>query len=626
VWKLEQVGERLTKIPYNAQTYHKASSTNPATWATFDLAEKAAANGNGFNGVGFVLKEEGGLVGTDLDKCFDENGNLYDWAEEIVRLLNSYTEVSQSGNGLHIISRGKLPPEGRKRGNIEMYEEGRFLATTGEHWPGTPLTIENRKEEILAVHASVFKPSPVAPVASRVDIAPLSVDDDELIRVACKSNPNFARLWQGDVRGYASHSEADMALATHLAYWTQADHARMDILFRRSDLLKDAARLFKWNAFRGADTYGNITLGKAISGCSQVYEPGRKATVIADVKSRPEKASWADVIRPAPWASARDLMAMNIRPLEWVVPGIIPEGLTIIGGRPKAGKSWGTYGIGVAVSAGGMAFGKIECPQGDVLYLALEDGLRRLQSRMRSLLRGAPVPDAFDYAIKWPQLAAPGMIVSPETPECVNDIEWWLDRHPKARLVIIDTLAKVRRPSKGNGGNAYEEDYEGMTPLQRLATERRIGLMLITHTRKPATGKASSDFLDEIQGSTAITGSADTILGLKKTGDQQVCLMVRGRDVDEQELAIEWDRNTCDWTLLGEVVELRRSDDQKACLQVLRDAGGPLHYRVVAGRIGKGDKVGIASVQSLLWRLSQGGAVVMAGEGFYSAVKGIDHA
>jgi len=372
------------------------------------------------------------------------------------------------------------------------------------------------------------------------------------------------------------------------------------------------------------------TMQEALHSVKMAYtrsarEPWESKKIEVVEKPKSAKATWSDVIRAKPWGTARDLMAKNIRPLEWVVPGIIPEGLTLVGGRPKQGKSYGTYGIGLAVALGGMAFGKIPVPQGDVLYLALEDGERRLQDRMRTLLQGGPVPEAFDYATSWSKVAANGSLTPENTPECLSDIEWWLNEHPKARLVIIDTLSRVQRPSKNNGGNSYQEDYEGMTPFQRIAVDRRVGLMVITHTRKPATNKSNSDFLDEIMGTTGITGSADTILGLKKTAPQQLSLMVRGRDVDEQELAIEWCPHTSQWTLLGSVSEVRRSDEQKACIQVLRNADGPLHYRAVAARMGKSDKAGVAAIQTLLWRLSQGGSVVMAGEGFYSAVKGVDH-
>ena len=328
--------------------------------------------------------------------------------------------------------------------------------------------------------------------------------------------------------------------------------------------------------------------------------------------------------RARPWKSARELLEKQIQPLRWVIPGVLPEGLTILGGRPKQGKSWGVYGVGLAVSVGGKAFGKITVPQGDVLYLALEDGERRLQERMNALLRGAPIPDAFDYQVEWSPLAPAGKIKGRQSPDCLSDIQWWLDEHPQARLVVIDTLSRIKPQSKGNGnGNVYEDDYALIAPFQRVAIDRQIGLIMVTHTRKPASARGAMDFLDEIQGSTGVTGCADTIMGLQKArGEQQVALFVRGRDVEEQELLIEWDRDTGDWRLLGEAQEYRRTQLQKAILQALKDANGPTHFRVIAARIGKGDKDGIAVVSTTLWRMAQNQAVTTVGEGFYSYVHG----
>lgn len=326
-----------------------------------------------------------------------------------------------------------------------------------------------------------------------------------------------------------------------------------------------------------------------------------------------------------PWSSARSLLDKKLHPLKWIVPGILPEGLTLFGGRPKQGKSWGLLGISIAVANGGRAFGKISVEPGWVLYLALEDGERRLQDRMRSILKGSPEPEYLDWANEWPSLAPPGMIASPENPDCISQLQWWLDEHQDARLVVLDTFQKLKRSTKNGGnGNSYEQDYEVMSPLQRLAVERRIALVLCTHTRKPGAGpgKANTDFLDEIQGSTGITGSADTIMGLQKTREeQQVCLSVRGRDVDEQDYLIEWDRDTCDWVLLGQAQQYRATAMRQAILQCLAASTTPLHYREVAARIGKSSTKEIEVVKMTLWRMSGQQQVVTTGEGRYIAVK-----
>jgi hypothetical protein len=316
-----------------------------------------------------------------------------------------------------------------------------------------------------------------------------------------------------------------------------------------------------------------------------------------------------------PWASAKALMAKEIPPLAWVVPGIIPEGLSILAGRPKQGKSWGIYGIGVAVATGGKAFGVKSVEQGDVLYLALEDGERRLKERLGVILRGGPIPDRFDWAIKWPRLAAAGHVVTPENPDAMSQIRWWLDEHPSARLVAIDTLARVK-PKSVKTGNAYEQDYAAMEPLQQLAAERRIGLVLVTHTRKPIKATAAADVFDEIMDSTGITGGADTMLVLKKARQEhELSLWVTGRDVESQELLIAWDPDTSDWKLLGPAQEQRLSALRQSILNCLRRSGEALAAAEIAARIGREDADGRSTVKTTLYRMADQELIIAVGAG-----------
>ena len=137
LWCWEERDGTWTKPPYQVNGQY-ASSTNPETWVSFSEAVSAYYKG-GFDGIGFVVTKETSIVGVDLDHCRDlETGDIEPWALRIVKILNSYTEITPSGTGLRIFIRGKLPPEGRKRGNIEMYDNGRFLTVTGWHLGGQP--------------------------------------------------------------------------------------------------------------------------------------------------------------------------------------------------------------------------------------------------------------------------------------------------------------------------------------------------------------------------------------------------------------------------------------------------------------------------------------------------------
>jgi len=126
VWKA--VGDKPDKVPYSARTGRKASSTDLLTWSTFEEALEAYENGE-YAGLGFVFSSADPYTGIDLDNCVDENGEIAGWALEIVRYFDSYTELSATGTGLHIIVRGEVP--NRRKGDVEVYSSKRFFTVTG---------------------------------------------------------------------------------------------------------------------------------------------------------------------------------------------------------------------------------------------------------------------------------------------------------------------------------------------------------------------------------------------------------------------------------------------------------------------------------------------------------------
>lgn len=246
VWKLmHRDGQaKATKVPYNPRKENsKASTTNPDTWSTFQDAVSACRSGP-FDGIGFVFSTDDPYVGIDLDGCRDpETGVVQSWARDIIDLLQSYTEISPSGSGVHILVEGGLPPERRRRGHIEMYSEDRFFTVTGNQLPDCPMNIERRSEELLQLHAKVFREDKETlgngSRADKVDRASI-LDDDTLITEACKARngEKFQALWDGDWSSYNSESEATLALCDLLAFWTNGDAGRIDRLFRRSGLMR----------------------------------------------------------------------------------------------------------------------------------------------------------------------------------------------------------------------------------------------------------------------------------------------------------------------------------------------------------------------------------------------------
>jgi putative DNA primase/helicase len=126
VWKA--VGDKPDKVPYSARTGRKASSTDLLTWSTFEEALEAYENGE-YAGVGFVFSSADPYTGVDLDNCVGGDGEIAGWALEIVRYFDSYTELSATGTGLHVIVRGDVP--NHRKGDVEVYSSKRFFTVTG---------------------------------------------------------------------------------------------------------------------------------------------------------------------------------------------------------------------------------------------------------------------------------------------------------------------------------------------------------------------------------------------------------------------------------------------------------------------------------------------------------------
>ena len=250
------------KLPKNPRTGGNAQSNNKSTWGTFDEAV-AAVSKYGFKGVGFMFAPP--YFGVDLDKCLDNA----EFIEEFVETLQSYTEISKSGNGIHIICKGELPAGNRRRGSVEMYSDRRYFIMTGKLYCDKYRNIVDCTETIKPLHAKYLGDN-TPKIAPKI-VEPLDLSDEEIIDKArnCKTGAAFQFLYSGSWQGiYHSQSEADLALCNQLAFWTQRDPARMDRIFRRSGLMRP-----KWDSKRGAYTYGEMTIEKAIAQCSDVYEP-----------------------------------------------------------------------------------------------------------------------------------------------------------------------------------------------------------------------------------------------------------------------------------------------------------------------------------------------------------------
>jgi hypothetical protein len=304
--------------------------------------------------------------------------------------------------------------------------------------------------------------------------------------------------------------------------------------------------------------------------------------------------------------TAADLMAAQLPPIRWIVPELLPEGLTILAGKPKMGKSWLALALGLAVASGTEVLGRGPLERGPVLYLALEDHDRRLQRRLALLLDDTLAPDLLELLTVCPRLHEGGLAIISE----------WLRARAGARLVIIDTLAKVRPPTPAHLG-MYEADYEALGALKHLADTYAIALVLIHHLRK----QAAADVFDQVSGSTGLTGAADGTLILNRDrGSGEAVLHVTGRDVDERQVHLTFDRERALWLAVEAGAEsadgLSQSQQRQDIMRLLRDEGesGPLTPAAIADRLGRDRD----AVRKMLAAMLAAGQIISPSRGLYT--------
>ncbi|WP_051321149.1 AAA family ATPase [Rhizobium mesoamericanum] len=270
--------------------------------------------------------------------------------------------------------------------------------------------------------------------------------------------------------------------------------------------------------------------------------------------------------------SARELMKMHFPPKREIIKGIIPAGCIILVGAPKVGKSWFVLQAATAVASGSDFLGA-PTEQGDVLYLALEDGFARLQSRLMMQAQGCidDIPDGFDLQTEIPLADKGGL----------GAIEEWLQQHPKASMVIVDVL-KMFRATRSAKTNPYDQDYADIRPLTELANRYKVAIVIVHHTNK---GSANAiDPFDRVSGTGGISGAADGTLILAPDEAGTIGLYGRGRDFMEFDKAIQLQPETCTWTVDADapVRDMNMGDTANMILRTLRDTDEPMSPTLIS--------------------------------------------
>lgn len=317
-------------------------------------------------------------------------------------------------------------------------------------------------------------------------------------------------------------------------------------------------------------------------------------------KAKAAKPTWHDDAISAP-----DLCDKQFPDIRYVIPGLIPEGVTLLVSRPKLGKSWLLQQLSSSVAQGSITLVAEAASRGDVLHLTLEDGQRRFQRRMKKYFGSdrRQWPARMTIVHKWRRLDQGG----------IADIREWCGSVPNPTLVTIDTVAKVR-PKPKSSDTSYTTDYEVGEQLIALCHEfPGLAIVIAHHDRKAE----ADDVFDTVSGTLGLTGGVDTIILLKRSR-LGVTLHIQGRDlIDPVEKAVHFDRETGRWMILGNADEVLRTKDERAVIEALRASPEGLSVKdiMTATSLKPRNKVDL-----LLGRMAENGLVERQARGVYVAI------
>ncbi len=276
VWKHGARNEagRYKKPPRTPSTGQYAQPNRPETFESYSTAYLAYETGD-WAGVGVLLTAGDPYAVLDPDDCRDsETGELTAFAQDLIARFNSYTEVSPSGTGIRIVMKGTLPGSTTPYPGVQAWDRVHFVTLTGQHIPGTPRTIEYRQAELDAWYDAAPARRTLRRRTHQEPLKFPRLSDDAILEKAraAKNGAKFSRLWEGDGSGYATPSEADLALCCMLAFYTR-DPDQIDRLFQRSGLYRPG----RWEQRSGPSTYGQRTIEAALGSGNASYKPRKRA-------------------------------------------------------------------------------------------------------------------------------------------------------------------------------------------------------------------------------------------------------------------------------------------------------------------------------------------------------------
>jgi hypothetical protein len=612
--------QKLLKVPIDKQGIAKGYNDANLQMPIQDALKIANAKGWG---IGLTLNDGlsipyNGMTGylwcIDFDGFAELGGTKVDsGVAELLEGFNSYTEMSPSGTGFKVFLLSDKKPAKKLKvlfsksdfaidfPNIDKYEnravevfsQNLFLAMTGE------LFTPNKYNQIRFINSNELEKlinglddsakrgggiglNLLAPVTLSVAPIPKSTNRltiESLDLVLSFIDADDEQTWSDVVNAVARVYGDDGRYSFHL-YSNQSekyDKAESDARYDRA--LKELA-----NHPEGYGTKRLLDLARSNPKWTNPILHNELESPVQEIVAKEIQRNWRQGI------TASELSGKTFNPLMWVVQDILPEGCYLLSARPKVGKSWLSLQISLAVALGESTLGKTVV-KGKAIYLALEDNQRRLQDRLQQLRPNGYNTDDLLLYTQWPQFDQGG----------IEELVVLIKRE-EPKLVVIDTLAKVRAASRNN--HVYENDYKTLAPLTALASSYRMCILIVTHNRK---GKSENDALEQVSGSLGLTGAVDGALVIDGVRtDKQYKMSLIGRDIpNDDELAIERKPNG-EWQILGNAVQVFVSEERKAVLDLLQFKPEGLKPKDIADLLDK--KQG--SVRKLLATMVNNGQLV----------------
>lgn len=558
IWGINESRMKCPQTPINTSV--EARANEEATWSDFAAAVEAVAR-LGRGGIGFEFGVEPcGIAGIDLDHVINDAGELASWAAEIVALMDSYTEYSPSGKGLHIFIKLTRPyseicsrNKDQKRG-LEIYDKLRYFTVTGKPY-GEVKPLKERTEALKKVCALYLAKPESKAKSPHVEEQRTYTRHEDLSNHELwtrmfdnlKNGRSIRALYDGDTSGYGSHSEADLALCNHLAFWTNLDARQMDAMFRESGLMRD-----KWDEVHGSQTYGQITIARAIAGTSghrgeegastgeegvgsSNTDEGSQPPAGDDEVMRPVSYYLPDFLRSCLKSREGQEIPTGFSELDALLDGGLYPGLYVMGAISSLGKTTLALQIAdnIAKSGHGVLIFSLEMSRSELMAktLSRESLLKDLAQnrtsanalRTRDILRASftsAIQERLvhsvieDYA-EWGQnLAIVEGIGDVGVERIKANVKGFMSVNGVAPVVVIDYL-QILAPYSEKYTDKQNVD-KNVLELKRLSRDEQVPIIGISSFNRENYREAVS--MASYKESGAIEYGSDVLIGLQVEG------------------------------------------------------------------------------------------------------------